>query len=145
MPSLISFLELEFAFVFFEKSLEGFRLAEQPGPLLVIKRDWKSSQPVHADPTFFAYPKFQRSTAAAGALLLQRGNPCFQFLIRRFCHLSSRSFAFYMMRPESFSGVPVTGRNSGPRSEEHTSELQSPDHLVCRLLLEKKKKKRGAD
>src|SRR5438552_14365826 len=31
------------------------------------------------------------------------------------------------------------GRNT--RSEEHTSELQSPDHLVCRLLLEKKKKK----
>src|SRR5947208_10346363 len=30
------------------------------------------------------------------------------------------------------SGTPV-------RSEEHTSELQSPDHLVCRLLLEKKK------
>src|SRR5215216_7145989 len=27
----------------------------------------------------------------------------------------------------------------GFRSEEHTSELQSPDHLVCRLLLEKKK------
>src|SRR5258708_25771616 len=29
--------------------------------------------------------------------------------------------------------------NRGARSEEHTSELQSPDHLVCRLLLEKKK------
>src|SRR5258708_20724603 len=29
---------------------------------------------------------------------------------------------------------------SESRSEEHTSELQSPDHLVCRLLLEKKKK-----
>src|SRR5258708_21617318 len=28
------------------------------------------------------------------------------------------------------------------RSEEHTSELQSPDHLVCRLLLEKKKTRR---
>src|SRR5438552_8348909 len=27
-----------------------------------------------------------------------------------------------------------------PRSEEHTSELQSPDHFVCRLLLEKKNK-----
>src|SRR5258708_16222242 len=27
------------------------------------------------------------------------------------------------------------------RSEEHTSELQSPDHLVCRLLLEKKKQR----
>src|SRR5258708_31431714 len=30
-------------------------------------------------------------------------------------------------------------RSEGGRSEEHTSELQSPDHLVCRLLLEKKK------
>src|SRR5258708_21610997 len=29
------------------------------------------------------------------------------------------------------------------RSEEHTSELQSPDHLVCRLLLEKKKTREG--
>src|SRR5258708_29637393 len=32
-------------------------------------------------------------------------------------------------------------RHATERSEEHTSELQSPDHLVCRLLLEKKKKK----
>src|SRR5258708_10666637 len=30
------------------------------------------------------------------------------------------------------------------RSEEHTSELQSPDHLVCRLLLEKKNKRSTA-
>src|SRR5207244_11419488 len=30
-------------------------------------------------------------------------------------------------------------RRGRARSEEHTSELQSPDHLVCRLLLEKKK------
>src|SRR5258708_18625427 len=30
------------------------------------------------------------------------------------------------------------------RSEEHTSELQSPDHLVCRLLLEKKKSTRSS-
>src|SRR5258708_31246283 len=36
------------------------------------------------------------------------------------------------------STVPLRRRK---RSEEHTSELQSPDHLVCRLLLEKKKKK----
>src|SRR5690348_18201656 len=37
-----------------------------------------------------------------------------------------------------------TGRYtvSMPRSEEHTSELQSPVHLVCRLLLEKKKNKK---
>src|SRR2546426_8328712 len=35
---------------------------------------------------------------------------------------------------------PQAGRESR-RSEEHTSELQSPCNLVCRLLLEKKKKK----
>ena len=33
---------------------------------------------------------------------------------------------------------------SEDRSEEHTSELQSPDHLVCRLLLEKKKKQQSS-
>src|SRR5258708_14491029 len=36
-----------------------------------------------------------------------------------------------------FGGYKQSGRRA--RSEEHTSELQSPDHLVCRLLLEKKK------
>src|SRR5258708_22923415 len=36
---------------------------------------------------------------------------------------------------------PTEAPNAQERSEEHTSELQSPDHLVCRLLLEKKKKK----
>src|SRR2546430_3274597 len=36
--------------------------------------------------------------------------------------------------------VPGHGRGAG-RSEEHTSELQSQSNLVCRLLLEKKKKK----
>src|SRR3712207_8590606 len=34
----------------------------------------------------------------------------------------------------------VASFNRGPRSEEHTSELQSRQYLVCRLLLEKKKK-----
>src|SRR2546426_4501673 len=57
--------------------------------------------------------------------------------------------------PTSFSKIPrrvafsVAGRGGatlgggaldGRRSEEHTSELQSPCNLVCRLLLEKKKK-----
>src|SRR5258708_16893603 len=36
---------------------------------------------------------------------------------------------------------PSGDRAAQLRSEEHTSELQSPDHLVCRLLLEKKKNK----
>src|SRR5256885_5596017 len=36
---------------------------------------------------------------------------------------------------------PSTARAAAARSEEHTSELQSPCNLVCRLLLEKKKNK----
>src|SRR3989449_5291793 len=38
-----------------------------------------------------------------------------------------------------FVGPPGVGKTSLGRSEEHTSELQSRLHLVCRLLLEKKK------
>src|SRR5258708_25401428 len=37
------------------------------------------------------------------------------------------------------SGTNPGACQQADRSEEHTSELQSPDHLVCRLLLEKKK------
>src|SRR5438552_3035713 len=49
------------------------------------------------------------------------------------------------MCPSSLAATappPATpsGHSWPARSEEHTSELQSPDHLVCRLLLEKKKK-----
>src|SRR2546430_6731899 len=39
----------------------------------------------------------------------------------------------------------IARRPSGPRSEEHTSELQSQSNLVCRLLLEKKKKDLTSD
>src|SRR5258708_11260468 len=46
-----------------------------------------------------------------------------------------------VLSPLGFAGSRAGGRASGNRSEEHTSELQSPDHLVCRLLLEKKKNK----
>src|SRR2546425_7998647 len=42
--------------------------------------------------------------------------------------------------PSSKADSSVPSRSSGKRSEEHTSELQSLAYLVCRLLLEKKKK-----
>src|SRR5437762_2842048 len=47
-------------------------------------------------------------------------------------------FTAHRRNPNTISVV----RNPGDRSEEHTSELQSPMYLVCRLLLEKKKKKK---
>src|SRR5258708_24298070 len=53
---------------------------------------------------------------------------------------SPRSFHSLSPHGASTSCEPgITAcRFSDVRSEEHTSELQSPDHLVCRLLLEKK-------
>src|SRR5436309_4857749 len=42
-------------------------------------------------------------------------------------------------RPPETRGSPSSGRGREDRSEEHTSELQSRENLVCRLLLEKKK------
>src|SRR2546426_2117450 len=51
----------------------------------------------------------------------------------------------FRSRPRSLSGVASCAQKGsqrfscGVRSEEHTSELQSPCNLVCRLLLEKKK------
>src|SRR5258708_19386915 len=51
----------------------------------------------------------------------------------------TRPLASTLARPlASRTGAPNPG-GSSRRSEEHTSELQLPDHLVCRLLLEKKK------
>src|SRR5690348_16611144 len=58
--------------------------------------------------------------------------PAFQGTIK-----SATAFGALLSR-----GIGDTIRVSLSRSEEHTSELQSPVHLVCRLLLEKKKKKK---
>src|SRR5690348_18040520 len=50
------------------------------------------------------------------------------------CHRCRRRLAWVIVSQRRSSYASL-------RSEEHTSELQSPVHLVCRLLLEKKKKK----
>src|SRR5947208_12085818 len=50
------------------------------------------------------------------------------------------NFACRTVRMIAFTYWLLRKRSQIRRSEEHTSELQSPDHLVCRLLLEKKKR-----
>src|SRR2546425_4620175 len=73
--------------------------------------------------TLFPYTTLFRSLAAAGAA----GDP----------YAAARHV-------DSLGGVPrgeALASRSSQRSEEHTSELQSLAYLVCRLLLEKKKKK----
>src|SRR3712207_8056365 len=56
---------------------------------------------------------------------------------RLFSQLASRFYAPY---PETVVAVTGTNGKTSTRSEEHTSELQSRQYLVCRLLLEKKNK-----
>src|SRR5258708_20087944 len=55
-------------------------------------------------------------------------------------------FRSFFGDPTNPTAVTLTGTSKltllPSRSEEHTSELQSPDHLVCRLLLEKKKREK---
>src|SRR2546430_8803122 len=53
----------------------------------------------------------------------------------------ARLFVNFSVINASFTFLPRM-RSTTSRSEEHTSELQSQSNLVCRLLLEKKKKKR---
>src|SRR5207244_13051202 len=57
------------------------------------------------------------------------------FPTRRSSDLHHREPGLVVRRPPF---ARVGGHRVPSRSEEHTSELQSPDHLVCRLLLEKK-------
>src|SRR3712207_8071178 len=87
--------------------------------------------------TLFPYTTLFRSRPS----LLQRPAAC--------CSASAGAHARYTRgkstsTPASISDVDTTctGRPaaSSPRSEEHTSELQSRQYLVCRLLLEKKNK-----
>src|SRR3712207_8917750 len=75
--------------------------------------------------TLFPYTTLFRS------FRVRSPNPCFHsaFRVPRSAHVRPRS-------------TPPSPRRSSPttcRSEEHTSELQSRQYLVCRLLLEKKK------
>src|SRR5258708_26731631 len=55
-------------------------------------------------------------------------------------HLFGARRGSYTGAVDDHAGVFEQAHGGTLRSEEHTSELQSPDHIVCRLLLEKKNK-----
>src|SRR5256885_12951823 len=79
--------------------------------------------------TLFPYTTLFRSQAVSGILLWVRALAVTKRIRHGRFHADPRQS---QRRP---------GGGALPRSEEHTSELQSPCNLVCRLLLEKKKKK----
>src|SRR2546426_12155502 len=78
--------------------------------------------------TLFPYTTLFRSLPARGMPPSQVGDPEMAYLLRFLRTIQQRAL-----------GRPVV-HMTVQRSEEHTSELQSPCNLVCRLLLEKKKK-----
>src|SRR2546430_13417545 len=82
--------------------------------------------------TLFPYTTLFRSHLADGGLHRQRSQQC-----------KHRSPFERSASSDDLSCAPMTlrhDRSSEERSEEHTSELQSQSNLVCRLLLEKKKR-----
>src|SRR5205814_8836903 len=96
----------------------------------------------HARSTLFPYTTLFRSQGGASvpgfdALTVGRAQ-LFSFgATKAFGSNTVNEFHFSITRNTNDVGRPHGG--TGVRSEEHTSELQSLRHLVCRLLLEKKK------
>src|SRR3989454_5301378 len=88
-------------------------------------------------------------TYAELAALFPRSGGIYVFIREAFGPLPAFLFGWaelLIIRPGAYGAISITSaaytlRVLGLRSEEHTSELQSPCNLVCRLLLEKKKKK----
>src|SRR2546427_1845899 len=90
--------------------------------------------------TLFPYTTLFRSRAASSPLrrpaMDRRG-----FLKRSALAVGGLAAEPLRRRPVWAQGAPAVVTPDRMRSEEHTSELQSQSNLVCRLLLEKKKKK----
>src|SRR5258708_12690795 len=83
--------------------------------------------------TLFPYTTLFRSLARSSSVLTA-ASPSPKAIAALYHSSALARSATMPLAPRRSSG---TARRS--RSEEHTSELQSPDHLLCRLLLEKKK------
>src|SRR2546427_8839952 len=93
--------------------------------------------------TLFPYTTLFRSAASAGQLDIQREPHDALSQHRRHVAAPADDFAGAMGHfPGRFRTAVLQLERRPARSEEHTSELQSQSNLVCRLLLEKKKKRR---
>src|SRR5437899_4238658 len=86
--------------------------------------------------TLFPYTTLFRSRIREAPGLLFADERCFTLAD----DLSGRGCCGSGISQDTGVGGPRQYQNRNGRSEEHTSELQSLRHLVCRLLLEKKKK-----
>src|SRR5207253_9582735 len=94
-------------------------------------------------PTLFPYTTLFRSLREAAVLVplvMREGRPAVVLTKRPLTlrnHAGQISFPGGARDPEDPTPLHTALRESEERSEEHTSELQSRGHLVCRLLLDK--------
>src|SRR5699024_11513843 len=95
-------------------------------------------------PSLYSLPTRRSSDLSEYILALDRPSPSSCNVAGTIPSIPTRS-GWNLIPPKSFASSPPACRTAGvslavtiPRSEEHTSELQSRFDLVCRLLLEKK-------
>src|SRR5690606_41448318 len=96
--------------------------------------------PPPPSPLILPYPTLFRSSAVSGNGSLLPNSAIVVTPISSTAH--TRTFRATMSPAAGGYGAAIvsfTANDFGPRSEEHTSELQSRENLVCRLLREKKK------
>src|SRR3712207_8691970 len=93
--------------------------------------------------TLFPYTTLFRSNMYAMKLqmALRKGEPWAHAMAAEVAEASQRRQLATAERMSVTDFTPGPAQRMDPRSEEHTSELQSRQYLVCRLLLEKKKNK----
>src|SRR5690554_7260962 len=91
-------------------------------------------------PTLFPYTTLFRSIAKGQKINgFRKGKPLPANVAKRMFGKQARLEAVYQQMQQAFFEAIQKEEVKLARSEEHTSELQSRPHLVCRLLLEKKK------
>src|SRR5947208_5755897 len=118
--------------------------------LTLFTSPFKSKSRLEAENAELRHQLIVLQRRVSGRVQLTNGDRLFLVMLYRWFHRSSRPSRSSGRRPlcagtEPASGdigggnpAPLEADRKSTRSEEHTSELQSPDHLVCRLLLEKK-------
>src|ERR1022692_4977490 len=113
------------------------RAGRPPGSTTILAENVSCPRPEIDCPTALGRQTDPAESRCGSARLAWQSSAVFQFAFEPLRRHRPVDLVFGKLLPV----FDRAGRRERIRSEEHTSELQSPCNLVCRLLLEKKKKK----